>query len=398
MVSLHQRDEVADYLSVNTLLAKRGKDRFVGGLPYLSELADRIPTVANFAGYLELLKQALHKRGALEFASKIYQEVWEVEDLDQWQDGLESGLIELRDGKRDERNRPVRSEECCRDFLLLLRDRVEGKAPTGWSTGLPSVDAHTLGVLPGQLWVISGVPGAGKTSLADQMARAVAEDSGGMALNFSLEMGRRELMERRVCSVAGVTEAQLRDPERLPWLLTDVTKAFSKLEKQDLRIVDTPGIGISDVRAQARRLALEEEAPKVIVVDYLQLMRLEGDKDQRDDQKIAHITTGLKNLARELDCAVFLLSQINRDYKKRASKRPTMADLKGSGAIEADADKVLFVYRECTVNEEAYDDGAAELIFGKQRGGGGVGSLPLTFEGRHFRFTEFNEQSPGYSS
>lgn len=383
---LFEAEQVVDYHSVYSMLQTRSQAKKGLTLADISELADRLPTVANAAQYVDLLNRAAYQRRAIVFFSEALDEAFGVEEPAAWQGSIEKRLLELR-GKEQAGAKASKPADTLTRYLKRVEGIMLGETPPMYSTGLHSLDAATGGGFgPQQLIVIGGVPGSGKSSLAAQIARCISQREKRTSLLFSMEMSELEVMQRAICSMASVTEHQLLNRNLLEQVTPKLSRFFEDIAAIDLRIVDDVNMGLHDVEAQARALALEGNSPAVIVVDYLQLMRTSERHKDRRDLALAEITRGLKNLSRELHCTVILLSQLNRDYKKRSSRKPGLSDFKDSGAIEADADKMIIVHRQCLVDDQFEDDGEAELLIVKQRQGGGVGSVRLAFVGKHFRF------------
>ena len=261
------------------------------------------------------------------------------------------------------------------------------------SSDLHDLDRMTSGLQPGDLVVLAARPSMGKTAFAINIAEHVALNEGLPVAVFSMEMGASQLAVRIVGSIGRVDQGHLRTGKLTDEEWPRLTEAIERLRTVSLHIDETPGLTPSELRANARRLARQCGKLGLIVVDYLQLMSGSGgsDGDNRATE-LGEISRGLKMLAKELQCPVIALSQLNRGLEQRPNKRPVMSDLRESGAIEQDADLILFIYRDEVYNPESQDRGTAEIIVGKQRNGP-IGTVKLTFLGQHTRFE--NYANPG---
>jgi replicative DNA helicase len=271
---------------------------------------------------------------------------------------------------------------------------------TGVPTGFADLDSRTAGLQPTELIILAARPAMGKTSFAMSLAQTAATTGGWPTLVFSLEMSSTQLAERMLCSEARVDSSALRRGQLQRQDMTNLTYAAATLSKAPILIDDTPALSLRELRARARRFRSNKElfgGKKfgLILIDYLQLMRgsPQAAKASRE-QEISEISRGLKALAKEIDCPVLALSQLNRSLEQRTDKRPQLSDLRESGAIEQDADVILFIYRDVVYNKETEHPEIAEVIIGKNRHGA-TGTVETRFEGRYTRFENLSQRSDG---
>ena len=258
---------------------------------------------------------------------------------------------------------------------------------TGVPTGFVDLDRMTSGLQPGDLVIVAGRPSMGKTALSLNIGEHVAVEQGLPVAVFSMEMGATQLAMRMVCSVGRLDQQRLRTGRLLDDDWPRLTNAMQKMQDTQLFIDETPALSALELRARARRLARQCGQLGLVIVDYLQLMAGSSTGENRATE-ISEISRGLKGLAKELGCPVIALSQLNRSLEQRPNKRPVMSDLRESGAIEQDADVILFIYRDEVYNPDSPDKGTAELIIGKQRNGP-IGTVRLTFVGQYTKFENF---------
>ena len=280
-------------------------------------------------------------------------------------------------------------------LVVELLDRVQEMAEnpndvTGVPTGFYDFDRMTSGMQAGDLIVLAARPSMGKTSLAINIAEHVALNEGLPVAVFSMEMGASQLAVRIVGSIGRIDQMHLRTGKLTDSEWPRLTEAIERLRNISLHIDETPGLTVSELRANARRLARQCGGKLgLIVVDYLQLMSVSSSmSDENRATAVGEISRGLKMLAKELRCPVIALSQLSRGVESRADKRPMMSDLRESGAIEQDADVILFIYRDEVYNPDSQDKGTAEIIIGKQRNGP-IGTVRLTFLGEHTKFENY---------
>jgi replicative DNA helicase len=388
---LFDRGEPSDIVSLANRLEERGEMERAGGRMYLNELIDRVATTASLEYYAEIVKKKATLRSLIEAGGRISEFGYdEVSETDEVMDRAESLIFDI--SSRDSAG----SYFLVGDFLYEHIDKLEAlhrdpdrHTVTGFSTGFPRLDELTSGLQRSDLIIVAGRPGTGKTSFALALARHIAiREKAGIGI-FSLEMAKEQLLERLLCGEGKVNLHQLRGGYISSAKWRDLATAASRLQKATVVVDDTPGASILEIRAKARRMASQHKID-MIIVDYLQLVEGAVRSDIRE-QEIAHISRSLKRLARELHVPVIAVSQLNRAVEQREKKYPRLADLRESGAIEQDADVVMFIYREDYYRqpEETPSGGGgtsdAEIIIAKQRNGP-LGRVTMNFHKAYASF------------
>lgn len=389
----------ADVITVNESLASAGKAEEVGGLSYLNALAHNTPSAANIRRYAEIVRERSMLRKLVEVADEIAAAALNPQGKEARQllDEAESRVFKIaQEGARSSQGfheiQPLLAQVVERIDELYHR---EGDSDvTGIPTGFIDLDRMTSGLQPGDLVIVAGRPSMGKTSFSMNIAENVAIEQGLPVAVFSMEMGAVQLAMRMLGSVGMLDQHRMRTGK----LLTDdwprVTHAVQRMQSAQVYIDETPGLTAVDLRARARRLARQCGRLGLIVIDYIQLMSSSGAGENRATE-ISEISRALKSLAKELECPVVCLSQLNRSLEQRPNKRPVMSDLRESGAIEQDADVILFIYRDEVYNPDSPDKGTAEIIIGKQRNGP-IGTVRLTFAGESTKFLNFTGGGGSY--
>ena len=383
MVALYQKGTPVDLITLTESLLTRQHLEGIGGASYLTSLADAIPSAVNIEVYARIVREKAILRRLIttttEIASKSYQFSGEVEDI---LDQAERSIFEITAAKITPHIYPL--SEVIKDSFQTIEALYERKERiSGVPTGFTKLDQMTSGFQPSDLIIIAGRPSMGKTAFALDIARNAATLAEIPAVIFSLEMSRQQLAIRMLCSEARVDSYKLRSGfigER-DW--PRLTNAAGLLSEAPIYIDDSPALTVLQMRAKARRLK-SEKGLGLAVVDYLQLMSGRGGSDRRE-QEISEISRSLKALAKELNIPVVALSQLNRKVEDRTDRRPFMADLRESGAIEQDADVILFIYRDEMYDENSKQKGTAEVIIGKQRNGP-IGKITLAFIDQYTRF------------
>jgi replicative DNA helicase len=393
MIELNDHREPCDLITLTTILKKRGELEEVGGGAYLATLVDFVPTAANIAYYGRIVKEKAIARNLIRAATDIvtdgYDEQAEIEEL---LDKAQKTIFEISENRV--KTPYFQLNAILKDTIKYIGDLYEKKEhTTGVPTGFLDLDHKTAGFQRSDLIIIAGRPSMGKTAFAlniAQYASMYAEPRCPVAI-FSLEMSKEQLVTRLLCSEARVDASRLRTGHLLDGEWEKIMRGAEKLFEAELFIDDTPAISVLEMRAKARRLKAEHSIG-MVVVDYLQLMRGSGSPESRQ-QEISEISRSLKALAKELSVPVVALSQLNRGLESRNDKRPMMSDLRESGAIEQDADVIMFVYRDEVYNKDNPDvRGKAEIIIGKQRNGP-IGTVNLTFLGEYTRFENYAVRS-----
>jgi replicative DNA helicase len=385
----------ADVITVFEQLQSVGKAEECGGLAYLNALAQSVPSAANLRRYAEIVRERAILRKLVAASDEIATNAFNPQgrSVSQILDEAEGKIFKIG----EEGSRTKQGFQPIDQLVVQLIDRVNELAEngaedvTGVRTGFYDLDRMTAGLQPGDLLILAARPSMGKTAFALNIAEHVSVAEGLPVVVFSMEMGASQLALRMVGSLgridqSGLRTGRLRDDE---W--GRLTEAVDKLGKASLFIDETPALTPAELRARSRRQARQCGKLGLIVVDYLQLMSGSGSGDENRATEIGEISRGLKALAKELQCPVIALSQLNRSVETRTDKRPMMSDLRESGAIEQDADVIMFIYRDEYYNKDSKEPGIAEIIIGKQRNGP-VGTVKLTFLKP---LTKFDNLAPG---
>ena len=391
MQELSLANQPLDGVTLADSLQSRGLLDKAGGLAYLGELAENTPGASNVVAYARIVREHSTLRQLIQAANGIADAAFTPggRPSDEILDQAEQAVFRIAEGRiRDGGPEPV--------VPLLHRavERVEKLfqtrgAITGVPTGFEDLDKKTAGLQPSDLIIVAGRPSMGKTSFAMNMAEHAVMSQESPVVVFSMEMPSEQLVLRMISSLGRIDQTRMRTGEMHDDDWPRFTSAVSQLKDRSLFIDDTPALTPNDIRARVRRLTREHGPLGMIVIDYLQLMRGSEKSDNRTGE-ISEISRSLKAIAREMRCPVVALSQLNRGLESRNDKRPMMADLRESGAIEQDADVILFIYRDEVYNPESVDKGVAEIIIGKQRNGP-IGSVRLSFIGN---LTKFENLAP----
>ncbi len=383
---------VADWFGRNDLL-----DRVEGGA-YLTMLANDTPGTSNVLGYAEIVREKSILRQLIEIGTTVADSALNPSGLGSRE------LLEAAEQKMyaiaEQGMRAGSTYSHVRDVMSRAMDRLnELQDQHGDITGVPSgfveLDRRTAGLQPTDLIIVAGRPAMGKTSFAMNIAASAAIKAKLPVAVFSMEMSDLQLVLRLFSSWGRIDQNKLRTGRLDEHDYASLQSAMTLLRKADIYIDETPALSPTDLRARARRLRREHNIG-LILIDYLQLMQVPGNKENRTTE-ISEISRSLKALAKELKVPVIALSQLNRALEQRPNKRPVMADLRESGAIEQDADMILFIYRDEVYNEDSADKGLAEIIIGKHRNGA-TGEFKLHFEGEFLRFRDYVEDRYGIDS
>jgi len=385
MLDLFDRNEPQDTITVTNYLKSKGLLDQVGGPAYLVELAEAVPFASNITYYAKIVRDKAVLRRLIQKSSDIATLCYEeAGDVDEILEAAESAIFEISQAKIRQSFLPLN---------LVLKESIKKvenlfakkEMITGVPTGFTDLDAMTAGFQPSDLIIVAGRPSMGKTALALNIAQHAAIQHQIPVAIFSLEMSKEQLALRMLCSEAKVNAQKVRTGflSELEW--SRLIGAADLLSKARIFIDDTPAISVLEMRAKARRLKTEHGLG-LVMVDYLQLMRGRGQSERRE-QEISEISRSLKAMAKELNVPVVALSQLNRKVEDRPNKRPQMADLRESGAIEQDADVIAFIYRDEVYNrsEDNPNKGIAEIILGKQRNGP-TGVVKLAFLAKYSCF------------
>ena len=382
----------ADVITVYEQLQVAGKAEEVGGLAYLNALAQNTPSAANIRRYAEIVRDRGVLRQLVTIADEISAGAFNPQgrDVRQLLDEAESKVFAIaEEGSRGQKGfleiQPLLTQVVERIDELYHRDNQSDI--TGVPTGFVDLDRMTSGMQGGDLIIVAGRPSMGKTAFSLNIGEHVAVEQGLPVAVFSMEMAGTQLAMRMLGSVGRLDQHRLRTGRLLDEDWPRLTHAIQKMNDAQLFIDETPALNPMELRARSRRLARQCGQLGLIVIDYIQLMSGSGNGENRATE-ISEISRSLKGLAKELNCPVIALSQLNRSLEQRPNKRPVMSDLRESGAIEQDADVILFIYRDQVYNPDSQDKGTAEIIIGKQRNGP-IGTVRLTFLGEYTKFDNF---------
>lgn len=388
MAELFNKNEPIDLITMTDYLRRINDLEAVGGSQYLTSLVTMVPTSANIKYHSMIVREKSMLRGLLRSVTDIAGNVYESEmDAEELVDYAEKTIFDISD-KRIKASF-VTMKDVIKDSFRTIEQLYDKKESiTGVSSGFKELDELTTGFQKSDLIIIGGRPSMGKTAFSLNIAQHVGVNLKEPVAIFSLEMSKEQLAFRMLCSEAMVNSNDIRKGfiKKQDW--HDLTSAAGNLSQAPIFIDDSAGITIFEMRAKARRLKAEHSL-SLVIVDYLQLMRGRG-KFERREQEISEISRSLKALAKELSVPVIALSQLNRGVETRTgNKRPTLADLRESGAIEQDADVIIFLYRDEVYNKDKTDNkGKAEVIVSKQRNGP-TGEIPLTFISECTRFKDY---------
>lgn len=390
MIELYEKNHPIDLVTLTDHLRSRGELEAVGGATYLASLVNAIPTSANVRHHSMIVHEKALLRNLIEASTEILSQGYEgTRDVDDLLDYAEQRIFSL--SERKIRPSFFHIREIIKDSFETIERLYEKKEMiTGVPSGFIDVDERTSGFQPSDLIIVAGRPSMGKTSFCLCIAQHLGTELREPVAVFSLEMSKMQLVLRMLCSEARVDAHKLRSGfiGRADW--AKLTTAAGRLAEAPIFIDDTPAISVLEMRAKARRLKAEHGL-KMIIVDYLQLMRGRRNADTRE-QEISEISRSLKSLSKELDIPVIALSQLNRAVESRGDKRPLLADLRESGAIEQDADVIIFIYRDEVYRKTEENAGRAEIIIGKQRNGP-IGTVNLAFIDKYTRFENLEKRA-----
>ena len=367
LLELYERSEPADLITLSEVLKKREGFEAVGGIEYLNSLVNSVPTAANITYYARIIKEKSILRKLINRATEIVTLGYaDSGDVDEFLDRAERSIFEISEDRVRPSFYPIK-DIIKSSFKTIEKLYEKRQLITGVATGFTKLDELTSGLQPSDLVIVAGRPSMGKTAFALNIAQHAAIKGGVPSAIFSLEMAKEQLALRMLCSEAKVDAHRLRGGflGEADW--PKLTRAAGNLSEAPIFIDDTPGLTALEMRAKSRRLKAENKLG-LVIVDYLQLMRGRAASDNRE-QEISDISRSLKALAKELTVPVIALSQLNRRVEERGDKRPQLADLRESGAIEQDADVIIFLYRDEIYNRSENNKGKAEIIIGKQRNG-----------------------------
>jgi replicative DNA helicase len=392
ITKLVEENKPADVLTVTEYLKNTGELQDVGGLSYLHQLATGTPSAANIRRYAEIVRERAIVRKLAEVGTAIADSAYSPQGREARQllDEAETKILEIGEsGSRSSESFAKMSTVLAEVMSRLDELHRNPASVTGKATGFVDLDEMTTGLQDGDLIIVAGRPSMGKTSMALNIAEHVALELKLPVLVFSMEMGGTQLATRLLGSVGKVDAQKLRTGRLDPSDWDRLGTALGKLNEAPLLIDESASLNPLELRARARRKWREYGGLGLIVVDYIQLMQGTDSGQENRATELSEISRGLKAMAKELQVPVIALSQLNRSLEQRPNKRPVMSDLRESGALEQDADMIFFIYRDEVYNEDSPDKGVAEIIIGKQRNGP-IGTVKLTFLGKHTRFENYS--------
>ena len=385
MIGLYNRPEPIDIITVKDELLSIGKFDVVGGLEYLADLPEKVPTTANVERYIKIVEEKSILRNLIKTSNELitlgYDETQEVNSV---MDQAEKKVFDLMQNRNQTGYSQIK-DVLVDSFAQLERLYNQKEGITGVPSGFADLDLRTAGFHNSELIILAARPAMGKTAFALNIATNAATKSDIPVLLFSLEMSKEQLVNSVLCSEAMVDSNKLKTGkiEENDWV--KIVEALGPLSEAEMYIDDTAGISITEIRAKARKLKLEKNIG-LIIIDYLQLIQGSGNRRNGSrEQEISEISRSLKILAKELDIPVIALSQLSRAAEQRSDHRPMLSDLRESGSIEQDADIVMFLYRDDYYNEESESKNIAEVIIAKNRSGS-VGTAEMLWMSNYTKF------------
>ena len=389
ILNLYNRAEPIDIITVKSELTSLGKLEAVGGLEYLAILPDKVPTTANVERYIKIVEEKSILRRLIKASNELIDLGYaETEDIDTIMDQAEKKVFEISQGKNQKGYTPIK-EILVESFAELEKLYNQKEPITGIPTGFADLDYKTAGLHNSDLVLVAARPAMGKSAFALNIATNAAVHAKVPTVIFNLEMSKSQLVSRILCSEAMVDSNKVRTGkmEEDDWI--KLATALGPLSEAPIYIDDTPGITVTEIRAKCRKLKMEKNLG-LIVIDYLQLIQGSGKRNSSREQEISEISRSLKILAKELDVPVIALSQLSRAAEQRADHRPMLSDLRESGAIEQDADIVMFLYRDDYYNPDSEKKNIAEVIMAKHRAGS-TGTVELLWLGSYTKFANIEK-------
>ncbi len=384
ILNLYNRSEPIDIITVRAELESMGRLDNVGGLEYLAELPEKVPTTANAAKYIKIVEEKSSLRRLIRTANEIIELGYNpTEDVDDIMEGAEKKIFNIMQDKDQKGYSPLK-DVLVESFTKLEELYNRKQHITGVPSGFTDLDYRTAGFHGSELILIAARPAMGKTAFALNIATNAALRANVPVAVFSLEMSKEQLVNRILCSESMVDSNKIRTGKLDEEDWTKLAETIGPLSEAEMYIDDTPGINIMEIRAKCRKLKVEKNIG-LVVIDYLQLIQGTNKRNGSREQEISEISRSLKILAKELDVPVIALSQLSRAAEQRPDHRPMLSDLRESGAIEQDADIVMFLYRDDYYNPETEKKNVAEVIIAKHRGGS-TGTVELLWFGNYTKF------------
>ena len=390
ILNLYNRAEPIDIITVKSELESMGKFEQVGGLEYLAELPEKVPTTANAMKYIKIVEEKSTLRRLIKTANEIIELGYSpTEDVEDIMEGAEKKIFNIMQEKNQKGYAPIK-DVLVESFTKLEELYNRKQHITGVPSGFTELDYRTAGFHGSELILIAARPAMGKTAFALNITTNAAVKANVPVAVFSLEMSKEQLVNRILCSESMVDSNKVRTGklEEDDW--TKLAGAIGPLSEAEIFIDDTPGINITEIRAKCRKLKLEKNIG-MVVIDYLQLIQGSNKRGGSREQEISEISRSLKILAKELDVPVIALSQLSRAAEQRPDHRPMLSDLRESGAIEQDADIVMFLYRDDYYNQDSEKKDIAEIIIAKHRGGS-TGTVELLWLGSYTKFVNLERR------
>ena len=389
MLNLYGKAEPIDVITVKSELTSMGKFEVVGGLEYLATLPDKVPTTTNAIKYIHIVEEKSILRKLIKTANDLISLGYaQNEDIDVIIEQAEKKIFDIMQGK-NQKGYTALKDILVESFAEIEKLYNQKEAITGIPTGFADLDYKTAGLHKSDLILIAARPAMGKSAFALNIATNAAINAKVPVIIFNLEMSKSQLVNRMLCSEAMVDSNKIRTGKMDEEDWVKLATALGPLSEAPIYIDDTPGITVSEIRAKCRKLKLEKDIG-LVVIDYLQLIQGSGKKNASREQEISEISRSLKILAKELDIPVVALSQLSRAAEQRADHRPMLSDLRESGAIEQDADIVMFLYRDDYYNPDTEKKNIAEIILAKHRAGS-TGTIELLWLGNYTKFANIEK-------
>ena len=393
ILSLYGRSEPIDIITLKSELSSMGKFEAVGGLEYIAELPDKVPTTANVEQYIKIVEEKSVLRNLIKTANEIitlgYDQTQEVDSII---DGAEKKIFEVMQKKNQKGYTPIK-DILVETFTELEQLYNQKQRITGIPTGFSDLDFRTSGLHNSDLILVAARPAMGKSAFALNIATNAAVRAKVPVAIFSLEMSKEQMTSRILCSEAMVDSNKVRTGKIDDEEWGKLAAASGELSEANIYIDDTPGISIMEIRAKCRKMKIEKNIG-LVVIDYLQLVQGSGKRGSSREQEIAEISRSLKILAKEINVPVIALSQLSRAPEQRPDHRPMLSDLRESGSIEQDADIVMFLYRDDYYNEDSEKKNITEVILAKHRAGS-TGTVELLWLGNYTKFANIDKYREG---
>ena len=390
ILNLYSKSEPIDIITLKDELESMGKFEQVGGFEYLASLPDKVPTTANVQKYIKIVEEKSVLRNLIKTANEIIELGYNpTEDVEDIMDGAEKKIFDIMQSKNTKSYTPIK-DVLVESFTNLEKLYNQKQHVTGVPTQFYDLDDKTAGLHGSELILVAARPAMGKTAFALNIATNAALRANVPVAIFSLEMSKDQLVNRMLCSEAMVDSNKVRTGKLDEEDWTKLAEAIGPLSEAGVYIDDTPGISVMEIRTKCRKLKMEKNIG-LVVIDYLQLISGSNKRNGSREQEISEISRSLKVLAKELNVPVIALSQLSRAVEQRPDHRPMLSDLRESGAIEQDADIVMFLYRDDYYNKESAEKDIAEVIIAKQRGGS-TGTVKLYWMGNYTKFVNIERR------